>query len=296
MGRRDPLIARLRTVAGALLALGAGMASAAEETVPFPPVEVIGTAPLAGIGTPLNQVPANVQAVGAGELARQRLPVASFLELNAASASLNAPAANPYQPDLSFRGFTASSLLGTPQGLSVFQDGVRINEAFADVVNWDLVPRNAIAALQLLPGSNPVFGLNTLGGALTLSMKDGFRDAHPSASLSRGSFGATQFDASGGTSEGPLAGFAAFEGVDDRGWREHSASRIRRLYLRGDARGESDDVSLAGTFADNHLEGTQAAPLSMLSRPRQAYTWPDSTDNRLAFVSVAAWWRRCATT
>lgn len=288
MGRRDPLIARLCIVAGALLALGAAMRCAAEETVPFPPVEVIGTAPLAGIGTPLNQVPANVQAFGAGELARQRLPVASFLELNAASASLNAPAANPYQPDLSFRGFTASSLLGTPQGLSVFQDGVRINEAFADVVNWDLVPRNAIASLQLLPGSNPVFGLNTLGGALTLSMKDGFRDAAPTASLSRGSFGATQFDASGGTDQGPLAGFAAFEGVDDRGWREHSASRIRRLYLRGDARGDNDDVTFAGTFADNHLEGTQAVPLSMLGRPREAYTWPDWTDDRLAFVSVSA--------
>jgi len=84
------------------------MPCGAQETVSFPPVEVIGTAPLAGIGTPLGQVPSNVQAFGAADLARQRVPIASFLELNAASASLNAPTGNPSQPDLTFRGFTAS--------------------------------------------------------------------------------------------------------------------------------------------------------------------------------------------
>ena len=268
--------------------LAAALAARGEETVAFPPVEVIGTSPLAGIGTPVNQVPANVQAFGAADLARQRAPLAAFLEMNAASASLNAPTGNSYQPDLTFRGFTASSLLGAPQGLSVFQDGVRINEAFADVVNWDFVPRGAVASMQLLPGSNPVFGLNTLGGALTMAMKDGFAYPGGGASVSHGSFGRNELEASGGANDGGRAGFAALEASDDRGWREHSASRLRRLYLRGDARGDNDDASIAGTFADNHLEGTQALPLSMLANPRQAYTWPDWTDNRLAFVSANA--------
>jgi iron complex outermembrane receptor protein len=285
VGRRDPLISRS---AAAAAAFTVALAARGEETVAFPPVEVIGTSPLAGIGTPLNQVPANVQAFGAADLARQRTSVATFLEMNAASASLDTPTGNPYQPDLTFRGFTASSLLGTPQGLSVFQDGVRINEAFADVVNWDLLPRNAVASMQLLPGSNPVFGLNTLGGALTMAMKDGFAFPGGGASVSHGSFGRGELEASGGANDGQRAAFAAFEGSDDRGWREHSASRIRRLYLRGDARGNEDDVSIAGTFADNDLEGTQALPLPMLAKPRQAYTWPDRTGNRLAFVSLNA--------
>ena len=115
--------------------------------------------------------------------------VAQFLEWNANSISLGSPSGNTFQPDVSFRGFAASPLLGTPQGLSVFQDGVRINEAFADVVNWDLLPQNAIASMQLLPGSNPVFGLNTLGGALALSMKDGFRSPGIVAEAYGGSFG-----------------------------------------------------------------------------------------------------------
>jgi len=252
----------------------------------MPAVEVIGTAPLPGLGTPLEQVPSNVQTFGAGELARQRTGgVAEFLNLNANSASLNSPTGNPSQPDLSFRGFTASSLLGTPQGLSVFQDGVRINEAFADVVNWDLLPKNAVASMQLLPGSNPVFGLNTLGGALTINMKDGFGYAGAGAEISAGSFGRTEISADGGINDGRLAAYAAFEGIDDNGWRDHASTRIRRLYARADARAGHDDFSIAATLADNHLEGTQALPVSMLGNPKQAYTWPDTTANRLGFFN-----------
>ena len=80
---------------------------------------------------------------------------------------------NPFQVDLNFRGYTASPLLGTPQGISVYLDGVRMNQPFGDVVSWDLIPRNAIAEMTLMPGSNPLFGLNTLGGALSVRTKTG---------------------------------------------------------------------------------------------------------------------------
>ena len=92
---------------------------------------------------------------------------------NLIGVSVNETQNNPYQPDVLFRGFTASPLLGTPQGLSVFQDGVRVNEPFGDAVNWDLIPVNAIADMILIPGSNPVFGLNTLGGSLSVTTKNG---------------------------------------------------------------------------------------------------------------------------
>jgi len=267
----------------------AGCGAAAAQSPPVVPltgVEVVGTVPLPGLGTPLERVPANVQTFGGGELARQRTGgVAEFLNLNANSASLNSPTGNAFQPDVSFRGFTASSLLGTPQGLSVFQDGVRINEAFADVVNWDLLPKNAVASMQLLPGSNPVFGLNTLGGALTINMKDGFRNTGAGAEASAGSFGRAEISADGGSNDGTLAAYAAFEGIDDDGWRDHASTRIRRLYARADARTGYGDFSVAATLADNHLEGTQALPVSMLGEPKQAYTWPDTTENRLGFFN-----------
>jgi outer membrane receptor protein involved in Fe transport len=262
-------------------------AVAADEAVNLPKVEVVGTAPLPGLGTPLEQVPSNVQIFGARDIARQRTGgAAEFLNLNANSVSLNSPTGNGFQPDVSFRGFTASSLLGTPQGLSVFQDGVRINEAFADVVNWDLLPKNAISSMRLLPGSNPVFGLNTLGGALTINMKDGFSFPGAGASVSAGSFRRTEVSADAGGNDGTLGAFIAAEGIKDDGYRDHSATRIQRLYARGDAHVGPDQFNLALSLADNHLEGTQALPVSMLVNPRQAYTWPDTTDNRLAFVSA----------
>ncbi len=271
-----------------LLAATTACATAIAQTPPVPlgTVEVVGTAPLPGVGTPVEQVPANVQSFGTGELTHQRTGgVAEFLNLNASSTSLGSPTGSAFQPDVSFRGFTASALLGTPQGLSVFQDGVRINEAFADVVNWDLLPKNAVASMQLLPGSNPVFGLNTLGGALTIQMKDGFRAPGTNASFSGGSFGRYELAADGGIQSDDVAAFAAFEGIDDGGWRDHSSTRIRRFYARVDRRGEHDDANLGVSLADNHLEGTQALPVSMLGNPRQAYTWPDTTDNRLVFVN-----------
>jgi outer membrane receptor protein involved in Fe transport len=167
----------------------------------------------------------------------------------------------------------------------VFQDGVRINEAFADVVNWDLLPKNAVASMQLLPGSNPIFGLNTLGGALTIQMKDGFRYSGLGASVSAGSFGRVEVSADGGYHDGALAAFAAFESIDDDGWRDHSSARIRRFYTRLDGRTDQNSANLAVSLADNFLEGTQALPTSMLANPRQAYTWPDTTENRLVFVN-----------
>src|SRR6185312_5197851 len=144
------------------------------EALERPVVEVIGTSPLPGLGTDKKDVPGNVQVYSSSDLSGQRQSnTTDFLEQNATSITANAAQGNPFQPDVSFRGFTASPLLGTPQGVSVFQVGVRINEPFGDIVNWDLIPQAAIAGIQVIPGSNPMFGLNTLGGAIAVYTKSG---------------------------------------------------------------------------------------------------------------------------
>jgi len=285
VGRGDQL-SRFIAVAGIATVIASGGVHG-EEPVALPAIDVVDTAPLPGLGTPLGQVPSNVQSFSARILGRQRTAgVAEFLEFNANSVVVSSPSGNDFQPDLSFRGFTASPLLGTPQGLSVFQDGVRINEAFADVVHWDLLPQNAIASMQLLPGSNPVFGFNTLGGALAINMKDGYRYGGAGIEAYAGSFGRTFLAADAGGAEGPFGYFVAGEALDERGWREHSKTQIGRLYARGDWRSGADSVGAAFTFADNKLNGTQALPLSMLSDPKQPYTWPDTTNNRLGFGNL----------
>ena len=135
---------------------------------------VIGTTPLVGVEVPASQVPAPVQVATDRELTNSgALDLSDFLNRRFNGVHVNEVQGNPFQPDVNYRGYTASPLLGTPQGLSVYMDGVRLNQPFGDVVSWDLIPRMAIATAALMPGSNPLFGLNTLGGALSVQTKDG---------------------------------------------------------------------------------------------------------------------------
>jgi len=257
------------------------------EPLSLPSVQVIDTAPLPGLGTPLQDVPANVQVHSSQDIAAQRpTALVDYLEQNAGGVTLNSAQGNPWQPDISFRGFTASPLLGLPQGLSVFQDGVRINEPFGDVVNWDLIPASAIASLQLIPGSNPGFGLNTLGGALSIHTRSGLTHSGGALQSQGGSFGrvATEFE-QGGRGEHwhyYLTGNLARES----GWAEQNPSEVQQFFGKvGYVIGDSTlDLSL--TQADNTLAGAQTLPLSMADNIRQAYTYPDINRNRLHAVNL----------
>jgi iron complex outermembrane receptor protein len=257
------------------------------EALELPTVTVVGTTPLPGLGTPLEDVPANVQIYTSGDLSRQHHGATTdYLTQDAGSVSANAAQGNPFQPDIAFRGFTASPLLGTPEGLSVFQDGVRVNEPFGDVVNWDLIPQAAISSIQLIPGSNPAFGLNTLGGALAIYTKSGSEYPGGALEASGGSFGRRTVELEWGGSRGRLDAFVTASYFDDDGWAAHNPSEVRQFFGKVGWQDAKTDLDLALTAADNTLEGTQTLPLSFLADDRQAYTWPDSTDNRLALATL----------
>jgi len=264
-------------------------ADEAQPAVKLQPVEVIGTAALPGIGTPLNEVPANVQTIKAGDMGSQRaLNVSDALDRSAGSVNINDTAGNPFQHDVNFRGFTASPALGTPQGLSVFVDGVRINEVFGDTVNWDLIPNAAISSITVIPGSNPVFGLNTLGGALNVSTKSGLTNPDTSIQAYGGSFGrkALEFETGGYAQNADY--YLTGNTVDDTGWGEHNPSRVEQLFAKSGYHGAQTDVDLSVTLANTRLEGNQTLPLSYLDNIRQSYTWPDYQTNRLAFLNLTA--------
>ncbi|RQH01150.1 TonB-dependent receptor [Paraburkholderia dinghuensis] len=253
------------------------------------PIVVIGTTPLLGIGTPLTQVPANVQTVRASDIAQQHRPTLSdYFEKNLLSVDINEAQGNPYQTDVNYRGFTASPLLGTPQGLSVFLDGVRVNEPFGDVVNWDLIPQQAIDTIQLIPGSNPTYGLNTLGGALAITTRNG-RD-HPggNAEVSGGSWGrkTAQLE-QGGTIGSNLDYYVTGNVANDDGWADHNSSRVRQGFGKLRYTDADTTLSLSSGGADNDLQGSQTIPRSFLDNPRQAYTFPDQNKNSVAWVTLS---------
>ena len=254
-----------------------------------PAVYVIGTTPLPGIGTPLEQVPANAQSISSRELRERMTPgIADYLGDTQAGFSVSDPQGNPYQSTLSYRGFSASPLLGTPQGISVFVDGVRANEALGDVVNWDLIPRIAISSINVIPGSNPVFGLNTLGGALAIYTKSGFHYPGTAARAYAGSYGRAALELEHGGSHEKNDYYVATSLFGERGWRDHSASRVNQFFGKIGREDAERDLDFSLTLADTSLSGTQALPLSMLGQPRQPYTWPDRTENQLAFANLRA--------
>jgi iron complex outermembrane receptor protein len=254
----------------------------------LPDIVVTATMPLPGLGLPLRDVAANVQAIKGEEIERQHAGnITEYLEQNLSSATINSAQGNPYQPDVSYRGFTASPLMGTPQGLSVFQDGVRINEPFGDVVNWDLLPQSAIANLQVIPGSNPVFGLNTLGGAIAITTKNGQTNPGGQIEVSDGSFGRKTLELEQGGTTGNLDYFVTANDSMDRGWAKHNPSWIKQMFGKIGYQDADTSVNMSLTAANNDMQGTQTLPRSFLDNPRQAYTYPDQNVNRATLWNLS---------
>ena len=195
---------------------------------------------------------------------------------------------NPFQPDVDYRGFVASPTLGTPQGLAVYQNGVRVNEVFGDTVNWDFIPEYAVARLDLVPNS-PIYGLNALGGALSIRMKDGFSYRGAEAEVLGGSFGRRAVTVQAGKQYGNVAGYIAADALNDKGWRDRSESRLRRLYADIGARGENSEFHLSYTGASNSFGAAAATPVEMLNRRwASIYTTPQTYKNQLNFLNATA--------
>jgi iron complex outermembrane receptor protein len=248
----------------------------------LPPLEEVVVVAPYGIAVDPTLVPANVQRAVAEQLQRsQALDLTDFLNRQFSSVSINHAQNNPLQPDFNFRGFTASPLLGLPQGLSVYENGVRINDPFGDTINWDLIPVSAIDNVQMLAGAQPVFGLNTLGGALSLRMKDGFSSQHGTQlDAYGGAFGRFGAALQAGANDGRWGYYGDLDYFAENGWRDHSKSDALRLY-GALSRHESDwTVDLSAAYANTELRGNGPAPVELLATDRSAvFTYPDITQN-----------------
>ncbi len=254
---------------------------------------MVGVTPIHGLGVSRDKVPANVQTATAAEIARVPGAQASdVLARGFRSVTFNEAQANPFQPDIQFRGFAASPLLGLPQGIAVYQDGARVNEPFGDTVNWDLLPTSAIASISLMPGSNPLFGLNALGGALSVQTKTGASHPGHAASVFAGSFGRVWTDLSSGGrigQSGGLSYLAAARLLGEDGWRDFSESRIKQFFGNIEWRGDATTVGASVTAGGNRLIGNGPAPVQLLDEDRAAiFTHPDETKTSLGLFTLSA--------
>jgi iron complex outermembrane receptor protein len=208
------------------------------------------------------------------------------LNSNLSSININDDLDDPFQPDILYRGFEASPVLGTPQGLAVYQNGVRINEAFGSTVNWDLFPDIAINQVELV-SSSPVYGLNALGGAISVTMKNGFTYKGADVEVSGGSYGQRAVAAQYGMSSGIFGFYVAGRALDWNGWREFSNDRMRDVYAVLSAHSDRGTLDLSFTRADNMMNGQGSAPVQELAVSRSlVFTGPQTNINTLNFVTL----------
>ncbi len=261
-------------------------------------VEVVATSPLPGLGIEEDKLPYDVQSVNAEQLYNsQTMNLTEFMSRNLSGVNINDIQGSPFQADITYRGFRLSGILGSSQGLSVYLDGVRVNEPFGDVVNWDMIPEAAISNVTLVPGSNPIYGLNTLGGALAFTTKSGLTAPGTEVKLQAGSFGRVRADvAHGSKSEDGYHSFISATGFREDGWRDHSSGNLGNVFAKiGRQQSDSNwDLSLLvgrSTLIGNGLlpsrnygsdgDDLPYGPGMYENNRRWVYTHPDRTQNEL---------------
>ena len=282
----------LPLTAAAQTAPAAPAQSAPAVTVPqitLPPLQVIGATPLPGTGIDIDKVPANVQSLTTRDLSREGSPsLLDSAQSQLGSVNFNGNLNDQFQPDLLFRGFEASPVLGTPQGLAVYQNGVRVNEGFGDTVNWDLIPDFAIDRFDLV-SSNPVYGLNALGGAALVTMKNGFTFHGFSSETAGGSFGQASQILQYGQQVGNYAAYIGGRYYQSDGWRQFASDTLQQLYASAGAHGRKLSLDINFTGANNRLFAAGAAPEQELAAGRSlVFTTPQGTINQLEFVTANA--------
>jgi iron complex outermembrane receptor protein len=243
--------------------------------------------PTVGSGMDVDKVPSAVNALGARQIERtSSLNIADALQQQVPGIIVSDTTGNPFQPDIQFRGFVASPVAGTPQGLAVYQNGTRINEAFGDTVNWDLIPTAAIRSVTVVT-NNPAFGLNALGGAVNVQMKDGFNYQGAEINTMGGSFDRIQSSAQWGKQTGNFSVYGALEGLRDGGYRKFSESKVRRFYGDIGYRTDSSEFHLNMGVANNKFGAAAAVPVELLQNYWGAtYTTPQTSNNRVAYLNL----------
>src|SRR6201996_4776479 len=230
-------------------------------------ITVFSPTPIGQADQSRDQIPVPVQGLTAKNLEDSNaLDLADLMNKHLTSVYINENAGTPFQPDINYRGYPACPLLGTPEGLSVYLDGVRQNQPFGDIVAWDLIPKVAIRDMALIPGSDPVYGLNTLGGAVSVQTKDGLTTRGGSLQLTGGKFGRR-------AGEGELGGvlprgfnyYLTGNLYREDGWRQFSPSEVRQSFAKIGWTDAKTSVYLSGAYANNWLTGNGTSDFRFLN-------------------------------
>jgi len=253
----------------------------------LPPVDVIAPTPLLGSGMDRDKVPSETQVITSQQVSLEGAPsYLTALQDQAQGVQLDSAAGGPFQPNLTYHGFVASPLQGTAEGLAVYLNGVRFNQAFGDTVNFDLIPDIAINTMNV-EGANPVFGLNALGGSVAVQLKNGFTYHGGELDAFGGSFGQIGGAFQYGKQVGNTAAYLAVSGLTENGWRDFQSSALKQLYGDIGWRGEHAEMHLNIDLAQTTLQAPGTTPVQWLAvDPRAQFTGPSPINNTYALISL----------
>ena len=251
-------------------------------------MNIVGVSPIGDSHIAAEKLPTTVQTVSSQQLDDAKtISLSEYINRFLGSAHVNEAQNNPLQPDISYRGFTASPLMGLPQGLSTYVNGVRFNEPFGDTVNWDLIPQGAIDSMALY-SSNPVYGLNSLGGAIAIKTKTGFSSPKHQVEVYGGSFGRHSEELTSGWNNGTWGYFVDINHFQEDGWRDFSPTKANRAFGTLSWRGDKGSLDLTLGSNDNDLRGNGPAPIQLLAQNRHAvFTQYDQTITRMFFSELS---------
>jgi iron complex outermembrane recepter protein len=256
--------------------LGVAMAGAAHAQVPdttadttafeLPPIEVVGSiqpnaGPTIGSG-----VPARVTTLGAEDVDAYEPRVLSDAVRQVAGFSTYDDLGSPYKLNISSRGFYSSPVVGLPQGVAVFLDGVRMNEPEASQVNFDLLPMDHIQRIEVLSGNGSLLGRNALGGAINLVTTRGTGPTRGNLELSGGSFGAFRGEANvSGLTSGGFDWYAGGNYNREDGWRDVTDAEEYSGFLSAGKLGERNGLRFQGLYADSRVRSAGSLPETIFS-------------------------------
>ncbi len=264
------------------------MAFAQDKPTDLGIIDVISTTPLSGSEIDTGKIPTTIQRVDSEQLQKaQSISLSEYMNRYLSGVSTNEAQNNPLQPDIYYRGFVASPLLGMPQGLSTYVNGVRFNEPFGDTVNWDLIPQNAIDTMALYSGSNPVYGLNSLGGAISVKTKTGFSAPKHQIEVYGGSWDRHSEDLTSGWNNGTWGYFVDLNHFEEGGWRNYSPTKAERALGTLSWRGDKGSLDLTLAANSNNMNGNGASPIQLSQQDYDAvFTHPDTTTTSMFFSQL----------
>ena len=268
----------------------AGHAQGVSTAGPGVPVEqiIVRPTPLSDAGEDDTRLPTGSTTLRRSDLDLTGPPdLLDALGTDVPGLELDSASGNPLQPSLFYNGFEASPLQGTSQGLAVYVNGVRFNEPFGDTVDWDLLPQIAIDRVTI-EDADPIYGLNALGGAASVRLRDGFGWQGGEADLSGGSFGTITADGQYGARVGDRAVYVAASEQHQDGWRDLQSTDVQTLFADAGWRRDSSKVHVTLSLANSSLNGPGTAPVQLLAvDPQAEFTGPNLIANRFAQLGVS---------